>query len=546
MDKIELSSEEFLNRLVDSDLKKAGGISLLKDIIVADDVEIPNRLQSINSNPYIVLKNINFKNLQFRNTQCSNIQLDECSADKLEILLSQDIASIKIHNSCIREITILSPNKISHLSIGGSDAIIGRVTIDGDVVDLHVVKGHINELIIGGNWRNSNISNVHIAHLTKRVDIKFYSIVVTTRIEISRIEGTVIFSKSILRRFDGFSLDKSEIGFDDTNVEDFFLLRSDYVGLYFRHGETKNVSLQENSYKEIQFEGRGKHDFLLTPEKQEIISCNLLTLKNLVLEGAISFNNVHFESIHFNKIKNKGVIEFDYCEVKDSFKIINSTLGISIWNNLKVGKEKLVLTDSNIDQAIFTNFKWDNYKLNERDNSNQHYYKGEKEERFKTSLREAYRQLKNAYIKQGNKIEALEFQRRELEIHYSIINSKKWSSVDDFSNFLIVGTNKWFSDFGQNIWRPLLFLFILHFIFFNCMLFANKDVGYTIGWPHDWSALCKSISLYFQTLLPTHHHLIKNYMDKDVSIAGFWDFLMRVSAGYFIFYFVTASRKYHS
>jgi hypothetical protein len=157
---------------------------------------------------------------------------------------------------------------------------------------------------------------------------------------------------------------------------------------------------------------------------------------------------------------------------------------------------------------------------------------------FYKCLRETYRQLKSTYVAQGKKIESLEFQKRELIMHYKILNEIKWKSSANFGNYLIIGSNKLASDFGQNIWKPLIGLFFVHFILFNCFLPAN-DIGY-ISSDFDWKFTKDMISQYFFTLLPTHPFLL-----DGKNIGGFWDVLMRIFSGYFIFYFITASRKYH-
>lgn len=239
-------------------------------------------------------------------------------------------------------------------------------------------------------------------------------------------------------------------------------------------------------------------------------------------------------------------VEISNSSVGKTFQILNTNLGTAILNNIHLEKVCAVqIVDSKVIDVAFSGFAWNkNYQLVE-DNFGDTQYKTL--DKYMVAVRESYRQLKGAYIKGNNKIEALEFQKHELNIHYKILNKSKYKSWRDFGNFLIVGSNKLFSDFGQNIWKPLVYLFLVHAVLFNAMLFFNSSVGLlpSFQFPMDWSATSKGVSLYFQTIIPTHHHLVKNYGNEDISIAGFWDFMARISASYFIFYFISASRKYH-
>jgi hypothetical protein len=130
-----------------------------------------------------------------------------------------------------------------------------------------------------------------------------------------------------------------------------------------------------------------------------------------------------------------------------------------------------------------------------------------------------------------------------MRIHFEILKLKRYNSLRDLGNYLIVATHKWSSDFGQNIWRPLFFLFSFHLLWHNLLLIAQFDV-YPNLVQVDWQITKDAFNSYFKTLLPTHGaDLTIDGLRKD--IGGWTDFMMRVSSGYFMFYFVFSSRKYH-
>jgi len=82
-------------------------------------------------------------------------------------------------------------------------------------------------------------------------------------------------------------------------------------------------------------------------------------------------------------------------------------------------------------------------------------------------------------------------------------------------------------------------------VLFNLLLFFTPELGVRIGTSLDPELISKGTRLFFQTILPIHGVDIRYGDAPPISIAGFWDFVIRISSGYFIYYFISASRKYH-
>lgn len=255
-------------------------------------------------------------------------------------------------------------------------------------------------------------------------------------------------------------------------------------------------------------------------------------------KSRIKLLDVNIGELITSDFENNGVFSLNNCTISNKFDVSASNLGKTLFNNTSIGDNAQVsLINSNVMDATFSNMKW------RKDFNVFQFPKGD----LLPAIRESYRQLKANYLKNGNKIEALEFQKHELRVHYEFLKQKKFTRPisKNLGNFLIVGTNKWSSDFGQNIWKPLILLFIFHLIFFNFLLWHTPDLGVKIGGSFDSDLISKGFRLYFQTLLPVRGTEIKLGSTQSISIAGFWDFLTRISSGYFIYYFVSASRKYH-
>jgi hypothetical protein len=273
---------------------------------------------------------------------------------------------------------------------------------------------------------------------------------------------------------------------------------------------------------------------------------------------SFNFNSVRFTTVAVSGLKGNGNLNFHNCEIESNLIMLNSILNTTKFNNVVLGEQcKFVLIDSEITDTTFTNFKWiNNYQLFE-----EHTVKDNASRLGRlNSLRETYRQLKANHLKHNNKIIALEFQGHELRIHSEIIRHElyeSWSRRNwrqffrNLGNWFILATHKAASDFGLNVWKPLLFLFLFHFLFFNTLLISTPELNLTHFENFSWDATKDAIGKYFYTLLPIHTFNLPEYSPTNdnthrmIFIAGFWDFLMRLSSGYFIFYFLTAARKYH-
>lgn len=240
-------------------------------------------------------------------------------------------------------------------------------------------------------------------------------------------------------------------------------------------------------------------------------------------------------------------MKFNGCEITNSINLIRSSLGDLTFFDLDItDKQTINISNSNCLETKFVNVRWQNgHILNSAGDDEVETIES------KFALRESYRQLKANYINNGNTIESLEFKRHELTTHYEIVKfyalksiSRRQSILKHIGNFLILWTHKSASDFSQNIWRPLLLLFVFHFIFFNILMYTSLSASWNLQDP-DSTTMINLTNQYFDTLLPTHSNVVNDDNSVGIKIPGFIDFMMRLSSGLFIFYFISASRKYH-
>ncbi len=158
-------------------------------------------------------------------------------------------------------------------------------------------------------------------------------------------------------------------------------------------------------------------------------------------------------------------------------------------------------------------------------------------------LIETSRTLKKYFREKGNLIDSEIFRTSELNSYLRYLWSKllkKDLSGNQIIDLLILGTNKLFSNFGNSLLRPLIFLFSIHFVLFF-QLIENNSVGFEICFiGPDCKPSSELIGFYFNLLNPIHKLIDVNGQIVYSSI----DFFMRISSGYFIYYFLLATRKF--
>lgn len=526
-------------------LKSDKFYSLVEELVVLENIEVSENLGFRIDGHEKIFNNCEFKDWAFDN-RAIILEFNNCSFNNIQIKLAGANERITINNCSAEDVQITGTKNrtASRIEIIGDLTKIKNLKIDGEFYCNKIILDKVTGLHRATIQLNCSSIDIHnsqnIEYLMmigeaqdqidfkncKEMDFIFVQEMKTERIEFSDSSKLKVHFQSTDAKYINFNRCAS------TSIETAYLT-------------AEHFSLNVGSYKKVLFYHDCNFNFSATPITDE------LTIDNLTFHGAKprkdrtqKIESAKIKELVFDALHNDALIQFLNCEISNQLTIYRSNLGKFQFTNVELDEScRIDLLDSNISDVHFNSFKWNrSYKLFETfDPYNQVRY--ETQNNFLHSLRESYRQLKANYLKNGNKIEALEFQRGELDVHLKILHQKQFT-FRNFGNYLIVATNKWFSDFGQNIWKPVFFLFGFHLLIFNIILFLNQELQIRAEWPIDWNMTLKGISLYFQTLLPTHSTEIRVGNDS-VSIAGFWDFAARIFSGYFIFYFISASRKYH-
>lgn len=141
---------------------------------------------------------------------------------------------------------------------------------------------------------------------------------------------------------------------------------------------------------------------------------------------------------------------------------------------------------------------------------------------------ETYRQLKASSISQNNLIDTLSYYRNEMRLYWKLVRIEGGIPLND--RFLIF-LNRIISDFGQNWVMPVIWLFSLTFFYYYL-----KEAP-TLSWNiNDW---CNG---FFEML--SYLNPFKLKIDGVSKVAIGMDFLFKAVAGYFIYHFIKASRRF--
>lgn len=463
------------------------------------------------------IERLEFDNVQFNLIQFTQCQIGElavnsnsASIDKISIENETAISSL-VANFRFNEFQILK-SKIDHLKITSKNLASISIDCRGNTKQFQTTK-------FEGNFRSLALNDIEVEE-----------------VELSELTGSssISLSSSTVNQFKAksdinlFSASSSEIkcldciGINDLHLVDF---RSEKI--IYKKGENLSISASNDTGPR---------------SRSKVRTLNLTELGNL---RNLTVADCDFEDLLMNGLRLLSC-SLNSVSISKRLQIERVSISEGLFSNLDLEKAEIHFLNSTLTGSQITNVRWP---------KGYEFYEYLTDRNLKTikekldilwALKESYRQLKVLSLSQYNKIDALYFQKQELKIFWLITKLKvrHESFFQNIGNWFILGTNKLFSDFGQNIWRPLFFLLISHLIWFALLLAFRFEIYPTLK-NTDLEITRAAINAFFVTILPTHSFNVSIGSYKDVYIGGFIDFLMRIFSSYFIFYFVYSSRKFH-
>jgi hypothetical protein len=474
-------------------------------------------------NSLLVFSNCIIENLFFAPSikNCIEVKLINCIINNLSS--NEAVKSIKIENNELKDKLILPDNfKYEKTDKAKYDIILrakGSCKIEGikcDSISTRDLDEHSSEI---------TITNVRCE--TLNLKSKAELVVVSSKIKVSNLHGSrsILYNNcnaddiSITAVSDSFEAMDSEI--EKLSVEklvvDIIVFGSTIKKLLggFLSTNLRKLRIESSSSKRSKI---GELTFEAQIPKMNVKSSDI---ENLTIINCHFLNDCKFE---FEDV------EFGHLKIVDS-EINNSKFSRIRFSN---SGKALTLQNSYLTRGNFHAIQWpSNYRINEIEVD----YHDLDKRNYLWNIREAYRQLKIISVEAHNKIDASRFLQQEVRMYYRFVHYLTWRvSLKDWWNYvadwLVLFTNKVFSNFGESWFRPLCWLLIFHFLFVWSFL-DQYGMEINIRGEANWDG----VRLFLKTLSPIHSF--------DMKIGDIKDFFMRISSSYFIFYIIKGTRKFH-
>jgi hypothetical protein len=257
------------------------------------------------------------------------------------------------------------------------------------------------------------------------------------------------------------------------------------------------------------------------------------------------FKNMSFRFFVINDFTNYGDISYDKCKGygDSTLNLSNCDLGSTKFNEFAFNSFiKIRIDNATLDKIKLTSSSWFEDEALEIGDGTQI-----KQDQFKRK-REVYRQIKQALKSNGNQIDSLTFQAREMSSYRNELkNSKKYKIADR-----IVMTVSQSNDYGLNWEKTVGIVFLGTFIFYLIILPSISDtIGYTIAKDYSdlnttWGNFTNNSKLFWQLFNPIRQIKLTYGENVESGWIYFLDLMHRIFLGIMFFQIIKAFRKYVS
>lgn len=288
----------------------------------------------------------------------------------------------------------------------------------------------------------------------------------------------------------------------------------------------------------------------ITPEFAGVLKFVGWEVDHIYLSGInqnlkLLFKSMSFRFFMINDFTNYSDISYDKCK-----GYADCTLNLS---DCDLGSTKF----NEFDFDSFIEIRIDNATLDKIKPTSSNWFKNEalkigngtqtKQEEFKRK-REIYRQIKQALKNNGNQIDSLIFQAREmLSYRNELKNSKKYKWTDR-----IVMTVSWSNDYGLNWGKPVIFVLAVTFVIYVILLpYLSNKIAYSLSfkiedYENTWDAFCANLNVFLQLFNPIRQMKVTYGENVNSGWIYLIDLLHRIFLGIMIFQIIKAFRKYVS
>lgn len=557
--------------------------SLIKGGVFFDDVVFENVHLGIG----LKFQNCKFfKKIEFKNCRAEGYER-EFNADSVSVYFEQceiDFINLPVINHFDRGIRIFNNTKIANLNIEDLQIPNGSLRIDESTVETHlrfsnIVAKKSGEIAIAKSTvkcsiRYENLIAGALGFLNSTIDGDVYvwagktnSLVFNNGnfVEDFTIVGVQSDQTSIIGADFGKLL---TIGLDDITNKSFGFHKNIFIA-----GCKFGVALELTGPSETDGEngeqGRGIEQLTIACNRSQdgtiqLSQCQITEtiIKGNLKNGNIRFDSCEFHAFHISDFTNSATISLVSCKAikgpESLFEIENSNVGkLELLNCSLRSFNKVRLADSLIIDIVTMGVDWfDDKELIVATSTND--YKGK---------REVYRQLKQVCEKQGDRIQALEFQSLELSsFRMGLRLKEKWRDEltilrnQDRTSKLWYDQDRWIlrfsttNDFGLHWFKPVWWVLGLTVLIFFPLIVAAASPKLDVLPAKCWNDVGLSFRVFWDHIdvLPQLFNparvTTRMFSDIPENKLGFathaWDGLQRIVLAFFIVQVVAAFRKY--
>ncbi|MCI9845687.1 hypothetical protein [Flavobacterium pectinovorum] len=317
----------------------------------------------------------------------------------------------------------------------------------------------------------------------------------------------------------------------------------------------KEIYISETNFAEgFEFRGLGeqldKLDVIASPELKGVLNFQGWKVDKTYITGVnqnlkLLFKSMSFRFFLINDFTNYSDMSFDKCkgDKESTFNLSDSDLGATKFNEFMFDSFGAIRIDNaTLDKIKPTANTWFEDKVLQVGNGTQ-----TKQEEFK-SKREIYRQIKQALKNNGNQIDSLVFQAKELS---AFRNEQKNSANYDWADRLIMSVSQ-ANDYGLNWKKPAKIVFgVTFFLYIILLPYLSDKISYEFAFcPDDlkntWQAFLSKSNVLWQLFNPIRQMKVTYGDNVSNGWIYFIDLIHRIFLGIMIFQIVKAFRKFVS
>lgn len=518
-----------------------------EEIVIITDVNIKSGLEFINC---VFKKGIQFKAVDSRNYSSIHnpnnfsLKFDSCRAN-----------FISFSEGCFFERNVVLSNKteIKKIIINNTKIVNAGFSIKDSTINYTDISNSEFEI----NFSNSFfLKPLRVESLIGNV--AFVSNEFTGWVRFWNLECNFSFTLNKNTFKDSFNIEGSRIK-SISIIGDTFEKKAELENRDLSNNNLETylnqIYISDSKFTEgFDFNGLGKSiekiTLPLSPAVQGVLKFEGWKVDNTYISGInqnlkLLFKSMAFRFFVINDFTNYSDISFDKCNGFGdcTLNLSDCDLGSTKFNEFAFDSFiKIRIDNATLDKIKPTSSSWFGEEALEIGDGTQ-----TKQDQFKRK-REVYRQIKQALKNNGNQIDSLIFQAREMSSYRNELkNSKKYKCTDR-----IVMTVSRSNDYGLNWGKPFLIVFGVTIIVYLIILPSiSETIGYTIAKNcsdinNTFAEIFNNSKVFWQLFNPIRQVKLTYGDNVESGWIYFLDLAHRVFLGIMIFQIIKAFRKHVS